>query len=123
VVGPLPLSYSWPTGNQALLVGDHLHLSWHCAYIDQQTIDFSHPHKRVLVNEALQHPGRVHAVRVEYIRDDPRLGAGRALADAKRGADLSHRHVRLAIAAVAPLNFLLFAAEEARSAIRQAVPG
>jgi hypothetical protein len=36
-----------------------------------------------------------HAVRVQHVRDDLSLGAGRALADAKRGADLCHGHVRL----------------------------
>jgi hypothetical protein len=45
--------------------------------------------------DALQHPGRVHAVRVQRVRDDLSFGAGRALTDAKRGADLCHGHVRL----------------------------
>src|ERR1700735_2990718 len=82
-------------GDHALLVGDHLHPTWHVAYIDQQAIDLSRPHEWVQVNEALQHPGRVHAVRVQSVGNDPSLGTGRALADAKRGADLCHGHVRL----------------------------
>jgi hypothetical protein len=41
-------------GDHTLLVGDHLHLAWHVAYIDQQAIDLGHPYERVLVNDALQ---------------------------------------------------------------------
>jgi hypothetical protein len=34
-------------GDHALLVGDDLHLAWHFAYVDQHTIDLSHPDERI----------------------------------------------------------------------------
>ena len=39
------------------------------ADIDRQAVDLSHPHRAGLVNDAVQHPGRVHAVRSAHGRE------------------------------------------------------
>jgi hypothetical protein len=33
----------WDVGDHALLVSDHLHLSWHCAYTVNQGMGFAKP--------------------------------------------------------------------------------
>src|SRR3569833_1449715 len=52
-----PFAVGRDVRDHALLVGDLLHLARHVAQVDQQAVDLGHPHQRVLVHEALQHPG------------------------------------------------------------------
>ena len=42
-----------------------------------------------------KHPGRVHAVRMQCVRNAPSLGARRAVTDAECAAEVGHNHVRL----------------------------
>jgi hypothetical protein len=48
-------------GDHTLRVRNHLHLPRHITQVDEQSANLRHPHQRVLVDQALQHPGRIHA--------------------------------------------------------------
>ena len=72
-------------GDHALLEGDLLDLTRHMAQVYQHPIDFSHPHERVLIQQAGQRPLRMKSARVQSLRDDARLRTGCALADPEPG--------------------------------------
>jgi hypothetical protein len=47
-------------GDHTVLVCNHLHLPRHITQVDEHPVDLGDPHQRVLVDQAWQHPGRVH---------------------------------------------------------------
>ena len=46
-------------GDHAFVECDLLHLTWHAAQIDQESVHLGHPHQRVLIQQAGQRPLRI----------------------------------------------------------------
>src|SRR5258708_17118633 len=80
-------------GNQSIFEGYFLDLSWHVPQIDQQTIHFCHPHQRIPLGQAAQHPLRIEWSNPKRVFDGAGLGVDSALTDLELGAQFRRRHV------------------------------
>jgi hypothetical protein len=68
---------SWQIGNQPLLIGDLLDVTWHLTDVYHEPINHNHPCQGVLLHFAWAVPLRVHLPHPEGITDGFRFrGAG-----------------------------------------------
>src|SRR5215210_3826665 len=86
----------WDVGDQALLEGDLLGLSWASTDIHEEAVDLQHPDYRAVVHAARERPVVIELADFQQRADRLGLPLAGALADPERLVDGRQLQVRLA---------------------------